>query len=98
MQLHRCECQISHHRQMRIEIELLKHHRDIVADNAAGILRSKLLPVDEHLPGGWCFKVVHTAHRSRLAGSRGTYNDKLLSFLHGKGDVLQYMQVTEIFV
>ena len=97
-QLHGGERQVLHHRQVRIEVELLEDHRGILPVEAGARLARHGLPVDEHLASRDLLQPVHAADQRALAGAARPDDDQLFALLHVQVDALEHLQVTKPLV
>ena len=86
------------HRHVGIEVELLEHHGGSPANQLGFVLDRQLLAVDVDMAAGRLFQEIHAPYGGGLARAGGADDDQLFALLHFQIDVLQHMQVAEIFV
>ena len=98
MELHRGQRQILQHRHVRVKIELLEHHAGRFPHELGLVFVGQLLPVDVHMAAGRLFQKVHAPHRGGFARTGRPDDDQLFSLGNLKVDVLQNVQIAEIFV
>ena len=88
MELRRCQGQVPEYGEMRVEIKLLEHHRDLLPYDLPLILLGHLLPIDQDATAGRCFQEVHAADGGGLTGSGWADDNQLLSVLNFEVHVL----------
>ena len=97
MQLHGREGQVFEHRHVRIQIELLEHHAGGLPHQLCFVFAGQLLSVDVDMAAGGLFQKVHTAHGSGFARTGWPDDHQLFAFGHFQVDILQNVQITEVF-
>ena len=98
VELHGGQRQVLEHGHVRVEVELLEHHADVLPHDAGLVFVGKLLPVDINMAAGRLLQKIHAADGGRFAAARGSDDDQLLALSHFQVHVFQNVQVPEVFI
>lgn len=97
VQLHGGQGQVLQHRHVRVQVELLEHHAGGLAHELCLVLAGQLLAVDVDVAAGGLLQKVHAAHGGGLARTGRPNDDQLFALGHFQVDILQNVQITEVF-
>lgn len=92
------EREVAQHGHVRIQVELLEHHGAVRTGHLQVVLLGERRAIDDDLTAGGLLQVIDAADERRLARPRRSDDDDLLALRDREVDVLEDMQVAEVFV
>ena len=98
MKLDRRQRQVFQNSHMGIEIKLLKNHGGGLPHQLCFILMGQLLAIDKDMAAGGLLQKIHAPDRSGFSGAGWTDNHQFFPFCNLQIHILQYMQITKIFI
>ena len=98
LQLDGRERQITQHRHVGIQVELLKHHGAILASHLQVILFGERRTVDDDLARRGLLQIIDATDERRLTRAGRPDHYELLAALDGEIDIFEHMQVAKVLV